>query len=76
MSIVDSAEFKQGKYTPATHIPIVSPDMLDTDPVDAVIIIAGSYSDEVVRTIQRKYDGNMDIAVLRDYGLEIIPAAV
>ncbi len=69
--VVDSAVFKQGKYTPATHIPIVSPETLNLDRVDAIIVMAAGYSDEVVRIIQKKY-GNMNIAVIRDYGLEVI----
>ena len=46
--VVDSAPFKQGKYTPVTHMPIVAPDTLNSNPVDAVIIMAGSYSNEIV----------------------------
>ncbi|MDI6839405.1 MAG: methyltransferase domain-containing protein [bacterium] len=69
--VVDSAPFKQGKYTPATHIPIVAPDILDSDPVDAVIVMAASYSDEVARIIRQKFDKNINISILRDYGLEI-----
>jgi len=68
--VVDSAPFKQGKYTPATHIPIVSPDALDSDPVDAVIVMAASYSDEVVRIIRQKFDRNINVSILRDFGLE------
>jgi len=70
--VVDSAPFKQDKYTPATHIPIVSPDLLDSDPVDAVIVMAASYSDEVARTIREKFDKNINITILRDSGLEEI----
>jgi len=70
--VVDSAPFKQGKYTPATHIPIVSPDALDSDPVEAVIIMAASYSDEVARIIRQKFDRNINISILRDFGLEVI----
>jgi len=70
--VVDSAAFKQNKYTPATHIPIVSPDKLDSDPVDAVIVMAASYSDEVARIIRQKFDRNINIAILRDYGLEVV----
>src|SRR3989338_1993609 len=70
--VVDSASFKQGKYTPATHIPIVSPDTLSSNPVDAVIVMTGSYSDEVARIIQQKYSNKMDIRILRDFGLEKI----
>lgn len=69
--VVDSAPFKQGKYTPATHIPIVAPEMLDTDPVEAVIVMAASYSDEVAKTIQQRFA--VSIAVLRDFGLEVFP---
>ncbi|MCD6399141.1 MAG: methyltransferase domain-containing protein [Candidatus Aenigmarchaeota archaeon] len=68
--VVDSAAFKQGKYTPATHLPIVSPEALNSDPVDAVIVMAASYSDEVVRIIRQKFDRNINISILRDFGLE------
>lgn len=69
--VVDSATFKQGKYTPATHIPIVSPEALYADPVDAVIVMAASYSDEVSRIIRQKFDSKINISILRDSGLEI-----
>ncbi|NQT30028.1 MAG: methyltransferase domain-containing protein [Candidatus Saganbacteria bacterium] len=69
--VVDSATFKQGKYTPATHIPIVSPETLKKEPVDAVIVMAASYSDEVTKIIRQNYDPNIKIAILRDFGLEI-----
>jgi len=70
--IVDSAPFKQRKYTPATHIPIVSPDAPNSDPVDAIIVMAASYSDEVARIIREKFDRSISIAILRDFGLEVI----
>ena len=70
--VVDSATFKQGKYTPATHIPIVSPDTLITDPVDAIIIMAASYSDEVIKILQEKFAQNICIFVLRDFKLKMI----
>ena len=68
--VVDSATFKQGKYTPATHIPIVAPEMLVKEPVEAIIVMAASYSDEVVKIIRDKYSNKIAVAVLRDYGLE------
>jgi len=68
--VVDSAPFKQGKFTPATHLPIVSPDMLDSDPVDAVIVMAASYSDEVARIIKQRHGADIGVALLRDFGLE------
>lgn len=74
--VVDSAVFKQGKYTPATHIRIVSPDALSQDPVDAIIIMAASYSDEVARILRNKFSRNVNfnIALLRDNRLEIVNA--
>ncbi len=53
--VVDSATFKQGKFTPASHMPIVAPDALHSDPVDAVIVMAASYSDEVASILRQKY---------------------
>ncbi len=69
--IVDSAPFKQNKFTPATHIPIFSSEKLRTNSVDAVIIMAASYSDEVAKTIKKEFS-NINIAILRDFGLEEI----
>lgn len=45
--VVDSAPAKQGRYTPVTHIPIVPPKALETDPVEALVVMCGSYSAEV-----------------------------
>jgi 2-polyprenyl-3-methyl-5-hydroxy-6-metoxy-1,4-benzoquinol methylase len=70
--VVDSAPFKQGRYTPATHIPIVSPEQLVENPIGAIIIMAASYSDEVARLIRKRHGNSIRVAVLRDYGLEEI----
>ena len=67
--VVDSAPFKQRKFTPATHIPIVSPDKLISDPVDAIIVMAGSYSDEVVKIVRKEYNIK-NVAVLTNSGLK------
>jgi SAM-dependent methyltransferase len=71
--IVDSAPFKQGKFSPATHIPIVAPQMLEEEPVEAVIVMAASYSDEVAGIIRQKYPAKIHVAIVRDSGLEILP---
>ncbi|MFA5095787.1 MAG: methyltransferase domain-containing protein [Candidatus Omnitrophota bacterium] len=68
--VVDSAGFKQGKFTPATHIRILSPEALKQDPVDAVIVMAASYSDEVARIIHKRFGRKIHIAILREAGLE------
>lgn len=72
--VVDSAPFKQGKYTPATHLPIVAPDALKSDPVDAIIVMAASYSDEVAGILRRKFNKKIKVSILRDFGLEMVDA--
>lgn len=70
--VVDSAPFKQDRYTPASHIPIVAPEHLDAHPVGAIIVMAASYSDEVASIIRRRWGPSIDVAILRDHGLEIL----
>lgn len=70
--VVDGAPFKQGKYTPATHLPIVAPEVLRKDPVDAVIVIAGSYSDEVAGILRDKFDPRIEVSILRESGLQML----
>ncbi len=70
--VVDSAPSKQGTYTPVTHIPIVSPERLRTDPVDAVLIMGGSYSDEIVTILNNSNLSLRGKAVLRESGVELV----
>ena len=67
--VVDSAPFKQGKYTPATHVPIVAPEALAADPVEAVIVMAAAYSGEVAKIIRQRFGKRMAVAILHDSGL-------
>lgn len=69
--VVDSATFKQNKYTPATHLPIVPPEKISIDPVGAIVVMAGSYSDEVAKIIRAEHGGKINVAVMRAEGLEI-----
>jgi len=68
--VVDDAPFKQGKYTPATHIPIVSAEILHEDPPEAIIVMAASYSDEVASKLL-KLNLGVGLSVLRDNGIYI-----
>jgi hypothetical protein len=70
--VVDSAPFKQGKLTPVSHLRIVAPDTLRSDPVDAIVIMAGSFSDEITRIVRQQFSREIKIGVLRDFGLEPI----
>ena len=67
--VVDSAPFKQGCFTPATHLPIVAPHALHDDPVDAVLVMAGSYSDEIAAILRRDYDPALQVANLGHDGI-------
>lgn len=68
--ILDSAPFKQGHYSPKTHIPIVAPSTLKIDPVKGIIVLAAGYSDEVAKIILDNYDSRIKVAVVRDSKLE------
>ena len=70
--LVDSAEFKQNKFSPATHIPIYSPDILKTEKPKAIIIMAGSYCDEILKIIKTKCSRNISVAVLKEDNFKII----
>ncbi|KLO21685.1 class I SAM-dependent methyltransferase [Marinitoga sp. 1155] len=69
--VIDSAKFKQNKYTPATHIKIVSPNYLRENPVKAIIIMAGSYSNEIKQKLLEEYP-EIKIAILEKNKLKII----
>jgi SAM-dependent methyltransferase len=70
--VVDSAPFKQNKYTPGTGLLIKSPDSLLYDKPKAIIIMAAAYSDEVARTILASYQNVKHVAILRENELEIL----
>lgn len=61
--VIDSAEFKQGRYTQATHIPIVHPNIINENKIRAIVIIAGGYNSEIASIIKERYP-HVDIAVL------------
>jgi SAM-dependent methyltransferase len=64
--IVDSADFKQGKYSPVMHTPIVSPSTLEYSDIDVVIVmVPGIYPDEVINTI-RSFSRTFEIYKLLD----------
>jgi hypothetical protein len=70
--VIDSAPFKQGKYTPATHLLINSPEALLIDPPHAVIVMAAGYSSEIVGLLKKSYPNISNIAILREDRLEVI----
>lgn len=68
--IIDSATFKQGRFSPASHIPIVAPDYAVAHPVDEILIVAPGYTDEIAGIIRERFDENVRILVLRTDRIE------
>lgn len=68
--IIDSAPFKQGRFSPASHIPIVAPDYAVAHPVDEILIVAPGYTDEIAGIIRERFDKNVRILVLRTDRIE------
>jgi hypothetical protein len=52
--IVDSIPYKQGRFTPGTHIPIVPESVLLKEMPDYTIILAWNFADEIMNK-QNKY---------------------
>lgn len=65
--VIDDNPDKQGRYTPATNIPIFGPDKLNE--LDAIIVMAGGYSDEIVKKLDT-FKGS--VAVLKGNKIEVI----
>lgn len=68
--VIDSAKFKQEKYTPSTHVKVVAPSILKEVKIGAILVMAASYSDEVANIINRDYS-DIVVAILRDDKLEL-----
>lgn len=64
--IIDSAPFKQGRYSPASHLPIVAPEHFFAEPVQVILIAAPGYTDEIAGTVTRRFGKDIAIATLRD----------
>ena len=68
--IIDSAPFKQGKYAPASHLPIVPSEHYKSSPVEAILIVAPGYTDEIASIIREKFGRNVEILALKSNHLE------
>lgn len=63
--IVDSSPFKQGLYTPSTHIKVVSPSELKNSDIELIIVMAGSYCEEIKQILIKQYK-KIDILIYKD----------
>ena len=68
--IIDSAPFKQGRFAPASHLPIVAPDHFFEHPVDVIMIVAPGYSDEIANVIRTRFGADVRILTLRSERIE------
>lgn len=71
-AIIDSAPFKQGRYAPASHVPIISPDQALKESVDGILIVAPGYTEEIAGIIRRRFGEQADIYTLRSSDIEKI----
>jgi hypothetical protein len=71
--VVDSAVFKQGRRTPATHLRVEPPSRLAEAPPAAVLVMAAGYSDEVARLLREEHRYAGVVGVLRDGWVERLP---
>ena len=53
--IIEDSPLKQGLFTPGSHIPITSPDILLERKPDYLMIFAWNYADEIIKKIEEKY---------------------
>jgi hypothetical protein len=62
--VIDSDLGKHGRFTPVSHIPIVPPKTLLSEPVDAIILTALAYRDEILRQLRGELGFPGEVAVL------------
>lgn len=70
--IIDSAPFKQGRFAPASHVPIVAPEHYFEDPVDAILIVAPGYTDEIAGIIKNRFGKQVEVMTLRTNRIECL----
>ena len=68
--IVDCAKFKQGRYSPLSHIPIVAPEKLTEEPVNAILILAPGYTNEIAKVIRDRFGNEMTLYAMRTESIE------
>lgn len=62
--VIDSAPAKQGKFTPASSLPIVAPAVLEAGNIRKILLAAAGFNDEIIKTIRAHYSPDIKIAIL------------
>ena len=73
--VVDSAIFKQGRYTPGSKIHIKAPGALSECDIETVLVMAAAYSDEVAAELLKSFPHILRIGILREDGVEVVKSA-
>ena len=68
--IIDSAPFKQGRFAPGSGLPIVPPDYVTDHMVDAILIVAPGYTEEIAGNIRKWWGEQIQILTLRSEKVE------
>lgn len=64
--IVDSAPPKQGLFAPGSGLPIYPPSALKENGINTVIVMAGSYSNEIVQILGKDFPSVIYVAVAKE----------
>lgn len=64
--IVDSSHAKQGLFAPGSGLPIRPPSDLIEKKIETVIVMAGSYSEEIVQILRKDFPSVRLIAVAKE----------
>lgn len=62
--VIDADPYKTGRFTPVSHLPVNPPSYLAEEPVDAVVVTALAYRDEIVAALRGKLGFSGTIAIL------------
>ena len=62
--VIDSAPTKQGRFAPASGLPIVSPEYLEQGTVKRILISAAGFNTEIINFIRKNYGHSIEIAAL------------
>ncbi len=62
--VIDSDPHKIGRLTPVSHLRVVPPETLKHEPVDAIVLTALAYRDEIIRQCRESLGFRGTIAVL------------
>jgi len=65
--VIDSDSYKHNKYTPGSHIIIKSPQEVDFEALDLIIISAVMYQNEIIRDLKTKYHYHNKIALITPF---------